>query len=77
MSEVQSEMLRKADGSVFDWNVGMSYQIVRIGDKRIKVYVTPALMSAYIKADYDSGVFVDEALSQIKRQEAIYASDDL
>ena len=77
MSEVQSEMLRKADGSVFDWNAGMSYQIVRIGDKRIKVYVTPALMSAYIKADYDSGVFVDEALNQIKRQEAIYASDDL
>ena len=72
MNEVKSEMLRQADGSVFDWNFGMSYQIVRIGDKRVKIYLTPDLFNAYIKADYDSGVFVDEAIRQINSNEAIF-----
>ena len=71
-NEVISEMLRCVNGAVFDWNYGLSYQIVRIGNKRLKVYITPDLMTAFIKSGYDSGVFVDEAIRQIGRNEAVY-----
>ena len=69
---IESEMLRMPDGAVFDWNVGMSYTIVRLGNKRIRVYLTPDLIKAFVKAGYHCQVFMDAAIHQIGRNEAIY-----
>ena len=48
--EVKSEMLRCANGAVFDWNEGVSYVRVRVGNKVVRVYETPELMHAFIKS---------------------------
>lgn len=69
--EVKSEMLRCANGAIFDWNVGVSYVLVRVGNKVVRVYETPALMHAFIKAGYHGKVFMDEAIRLIGRGEAI------
>lgn len=69
--EVKSEMLRCANGAVFDWNEGVSYVRVRVGNKVVRVYETPELMHAFIKAGYHDKVFMDEAIRLIGRGDAI------
>ena len=69
--DVKSEMLRCANGAVFDWNEGVSYVRVRVGNKVVRVYETPELMHAFIKAGYHGKVFMDEAIRLIGRGDAI------